>query len=212
MGTAGQSLAWSLKNSDAAEWVADVADTASSIASNETVLEGIPIAGSILRAIKGASEVKDILFQRKIIRILKETGTTSQQDRDEFYEYLMRENKIDEFGETVILLIDRVDHLEKATIIGRIMAANISRNIDYDTAIRICYMINNCYIGDLRFLKEAEEPLPSDIQYTAGTLLTSGLVTPKGMDSGNYNRADEPVFGPIYVKNKYSQALVKFGL
>jgi len=60
-------------------------------------------------------------------------------------------------GENLILLLERHDHFDKSSLLGKVFAKYISGEIDYDFFLRIATSVDRLPINDLRRLPSYNE-------------------------------------------------------
>lgn len=114
------------------------------------VLKDIPIVGTIISIYKTGYAVKDWSFIRKITRFLFELKKIPQQEREEFLSDLNKDSKLsNRVGEKLILIIEKLDDIEKADMLGKLFSALIMGKIDSDTFFRLSMYVDRVYINDL---------------------------------------------------------------
>ena len=204
------SLSKSLANENLADVLTTIGDASLSIAIESETFSSIPILGILAGMWKANRSIQNELYFRKVFRFLGGLNSTSAEDRVKFIAKLSRENKTEEFGETILLLLERVDDIKKPIIIGRIMAAHINGHLGYEKAIRLAAIVNKCYAQDLEYLKTFHEGTQGDNYNIADALFSVGLLANKGIDGGNFSHPSSG--GTIYSLNEYGKILKKHGL
>lgn len=172
-------------------------------------LSSIPVLGILAGMWKANSSIQNELYFRKVVRFLRGLNSTSAEDRAKFITKLGCENKIEKFGETILLLLERVDDINKPSIIGRIMAAHINGHLDYEKAMRLAAIVNRCYAQDLEYLRKFREGTQGNNYNIADALFSVGLLANKGIDGGTIRNPFSG--GTIYSLNEYGEALQKYG-
>ena len=188
----------------------DLAEVAVDSVLKEGILRDIPVFNTLAAFYRTGVEIRQQLFIKKVVNFLKELSNTTFEKRQKFVEDIERDsNRKREFGEILVLLIDRADSLQKPSILGRLIKYHILGYISYEDATRLAFIVNIVYISDLNYLLKFTpgiQPNP-DI---AASLQSVGLLTFTGMDGGTL---DAPSSGGIvYELNKYGQMLLKYGL
>lgn len=135
---------------------------------------------------------------------------TTQKDRKEFVKRLGDDDKIETFGKTILLIFERIDDVEKPSIIGRILSAHIRGKMTYDDAMRIAAIVNRGYLQDLIYLKVFKDGTQGNNEAVADALFSIGLLSNQGIDGGSFSNPNSG--GTIYAFNKFSKLLVKYGL
>jgi hypothetical protein len=113
------------------------------------------------------------------------------------------------FGETLLLLIDRADSLEKPSILGRLLKHHILGNISYEDAMRLSFIVDRVYMSDLNYLTSFTSGIQSNPDIAA-SLQSAGLLNWAGMDGGNLGEPSSG--GVIYELNDYGKMLLQYGL
>jgi len=112
-------------------------------------------------------------------------------------------------GETLLLLIDREDSVEKSLIIARLLEHCSLGNISYENLMRLVFIVKRVYLSDLNYLTSFTWGIQSNPDIAA-SLQSAGLLNWDGMDGGNL---DEPSSGGlIYKLNDYGDMLLQYGL
>ncbi len=141
---------------------------------------------------------------------MEAVSQTSAEKRAAFTAKLQEEGKTEEFGQNILLLLSRLDDMAKPGIVGRILAAHIKGNINYDEAMRLAAIVDRCYLGDLKYLKTFKDGTQGEGSDIAAMLLSGGLLANNGIDGGSLG--DPKSGGIIYGLNKYAELLLKYGL
>lgn len=170
----------------------------------------IPVFGTLSAFYKAGIEIRQQIFIRKIVNFLQELSNTSLEKRQRFIEDIERNPKQkQDFGETLLLLIERADHLQKPKILGCLLKHHILDDISYEDVMRLSFIVDRVYISDLNHLFISKPDIPKNPNIAA-SLASVGLLKIKGMDGGNFN---EPSSGGIlYELNEYGEMLLQYGL
>jgi len=203
------SLPKSLANENLTDVLATIGDAGLDAIIDSGSLDGVPFLGILTGILKAKRSVENELYFRKIYRFLLSLESTSVEDRVKFVNELTRKGKMEEFGETILLLLERIDDIKKPSIIGNIMAAHISGHLAYDKAMRLAAIVNKCYSQDLGYLQQFREGTQGNMYYIADALFSVGLLANIGIDGGN--AGDPNSGGAIYSLNEYGKLLVKYG-
>jgi hypothetical protein len=131
----------------------DLAETVLDSALKEGVIKDIPGIGLLYSIGKAGADIRNQIFIHKLHKFLYELSDIPQEDRVEFIEKL---NNSEEYrnsvGEKVISILDKADESEKAKMIGKLLKACIQGNYSFNTFLRISFIINNTFVGDLKTL------------------------------------------------------------
>lgn len=212
MGEGGEDdITEALRQSLGGDKVTDVAaiigDIGFDAAINSGALDGIPVVGFLTGVWRAGKEIQNVIFVRKIARFLHEWQRLSTIERDSFLADLAADEKLGDFGETVIVLLDRADHVKKPALIARIFVALARAHFDYETAIRLATLVDRCIWSDLKYLVEFKAGIKIE-EEVAHSLFSAGLLTNGGIDGGGV----DAIKGPseiIYHVNRYGHILAE---
>ncbi|MBD5804077.1 hypothetical protein AZOA_35200 [Azoarcus sp. Aa7] len=207
--TPDTSLTRSVATESLADLLGNISETAIDSVIESGMLRDIPIIGTITGLMKAGRDVRSALFLRKIAVFLQELSQTSPEDRRNFVAQFDSEEKRHEFGQTVLMLLDRSEDIAKPRLIAKIVSAHIQGSIEYAKAMRLCAIIDRCYSQDLAMLKEFREGTQGDSTPIAESLLAVGLLSNGGFDGGTAGGNDG---GVIYVLNEYGRLLIQYAL
>lgn len=173
-------------------------------------LDGIPVIGMISTIWKGGKELRHELYLRQIGRFCEglRTGSATKEECTKFTEQLERDGKREKFGEAILLLLERMDDIDKPIIVGRIWNACIGGHIEYDKAMRLSFIVNRCYTHDLEYIRSFREGTQGPMTAVAEALFSAGLLLNAGFDYGEIG--GDPG-GTAYVLNEWGEMLRKFG-
>ncbi|KOY87380.1 hypothetical protein AD998_15615 [bacterium 336/3] len=139
-----------LKTSDLKDVTKDITESGIDLLIKNEILKEIPIIKSIVGVFKLGISIKDMFFLKKLLRFLNEINDTTLEERANII------NKIEQnpqythnLGENLILLIDKLDDLDKANIIGKLFKSVLEQRIDIITFQRICHAVNGIFIHDI---------------------------------------------------------------
>ena len=210
MESVNSSVAESVRSEKTMRILAIIGDTGLNAAVSSGILNDVPVIGMLVSCWKAGNEIKHELYVRKIARFLGGLASTTSEEHTKFTEKLERDGTTEKFGETILLLLEKIDDIDKPGIIGRIMAAHIKGHIDdYNEAMRLAYIINRCYAQDLEYIKSFRNGTQGKMTAVADALFSAGLLSNVGIDGGHMS--DPNSGGTIYELNEYGEMLVKFG-
>ncbi len=188
----------------------DLGEVALDAALKEGVFRDIPVLNTIVALYQAGVEIRQQIFIKKVLNFLLELSNTPFEKRQKFVEEIEKNPKQKrEFGETLILLLDRADSLQKPSILGRLLKHHILGNISYEDVTRLSFIIDRVYITDLNYLLNFMDGI-QDNPNIAASLQSVGLLSFTGMDGGTF---DDPFSGGVVYKlNDYGKTLLQYGL
>jgi len=191
--------------------LSDVAEIAIDSIIDDGLLKDLPIIGSIVNISKATVSIRDKIFTKKILIFLKGLDSCPIKKREEFLKKISTNlKKKEKLGETLIVILDRLNDMNKSVIIANLFKAFIEENLTYQEFTKISNIVSNVQLDDLQFMRNNKKPmmeLPKDIlEYLAmNGLMNIGLISPT-------NSADMQFGSSIYyVPNELAHKLFKFG-
>jgi hypothetical protein len=117
-------------------------------------LSGLPVFSTLSSLRKAGLSIRDRLFEKKLINFLLDIKEISANDRQEFIAELDNPQYVQRAGETLLILIDRFDHLKKPRLLANLVKAKISAQIGMDDFLRLSNVIDKTNFNDLMKLHE----------------------------------------------------------
>ena len=155
------------------------------VTKDETVKD-IPVIGTIVRLARTGIGIRDFLFLKKLSKFLQDLQAVSDEKREAYISKLQTsERERLKVGEHLLLLLDRFENMEKPSYLARAFLAYLSGEISLDEFVRLSFVIDRCFISDLRIITniEPEVELPphvSTILAACGVLELTAVPTIKG--------------------------------
>ena len=199
------SLVNSVASENLQDALTDVGEKGVGILLDSDVLRDIPVFGTLTRLYRATREIQHQIYLRKVLRFLHELSSVPSYKRQEFIRNLGDEILQQEFGETILLLLERADNMQKPVMIGKIMAACIEGRILYEEALRLCYIVDRSYVQDLNWLRSFKPGLQDQHDPIAQALNATGVLTINGIDGGGATAGG----GVGYELTRYGQLLLQ---
>jgi hypothetical protein len=127
------SLVASIELRDLGDALTDVAEASLDQMLDDGLLCDIPVFGTLARLHKTLGVVRDYIFTRKVVRFLARLGQVSFEERRAFLGRLGTREERHRLGETLVLLLDRLDDMEKPEILARLFAGYVKNRYDWPT-------------------------------------------------------------------------------
>jgi hypothetical protein len=177
---------------------------------NEGVLREIPVVNKLYDLGRATVAIYHRLLINKMINFLGELSNVSYEKRQSFVEDINKDpQKKRVCEETLLLLIDRADSLEKPSILGRILKHHILDNISYEDAMRLSFIVDRVYMSDLDYLNRLSSGIQRKPDIDA-SLQSAGLLKWAGEDFGYVGKPSSG--GVLYELNDYGDMLLRYGL
>jgi len=149
------SLISTLKKSDLKSIGYDVAEVAIDSFLQDGFLKDLPVISFLNSLYKTGIHIRDYFFTKKLLKFLYSLSTLSPQQRTEFIDRLDSDPKYTQkVGESIMLLLDRMDDMNKPILMGRAFKAYALGKINSIELQRINYAIDKILMCDISELEE----------------------------------------------------------
>jgi hypothetical protein len=177
----------------------------------EGLLRDIPVVSTLDNLRKTYGAITQQLITNKIKNFWEELSNLSSEERREFVEWMNQNPKQKAVvGETLLLLIDREDSVEKPLIIARLLEHCSLGNISDENLRELVRKVNRVYnMSDLNYLTSFTSGIQSNPDI-AESLKNAGLLNWAGIDFGYVGQPSSA--GNMYELNEYGKMLLKYGL
>src|SRR6266852_791442 len=140
-------------NSEAKELAFEWAELGLDALFDDGVLEEIPVLKSIIACRTTWTAIHDLLFLRKVAGFLSACPKFTEAEKVEFTkEHLGERKKARRLSDAVVLILDKLDDLEKPQMLAQAFAALVRGKIPLETFRRLAAAIDIGFIEDLRGL------------------------------------------------------------
>lgn len=134
--------------SDAGEFTLDVL-------LQDGVLRDIPIVSTVVGFTRIGLGVRDYLFLKKTARFLRNLADIPVQERKAFIKKLESEKGFRErVQENLLLMLHRLDNMQKPDMLGKIFRAYLMGQIDFDVYQKLCTAVDRIKIQSIPHLIE----------------------------------------------------------
>lgn len=167
MGNSEINLLNVVKSDQIKEITKDLTEVAIDTFFNDGILKDIPIVGTFFNLYNLSQNISNSFFTKKILKFLFELNSVSNKERLNFIEQLDNENESAKIGEKLLIIINNLEDVDKATIIGKLFKLAIEGKIEMQTFMRLSYMVDRAYLEDLKVLRDNEylENIDNDIKH-----------------------------------------------
>ena len=171
--------------------LADMAEASLDSSPVELIFDEIPVFKTITGLYKAGLSIREGLFAKKLQDFFKAasraTGPTRQEREQAIMNFGGEENR-QRVGETMILLLDRTEDMQKPKLLGSIVGWLMTERLSYSDAMTLSAVVDRIILEDIRLLVRAR---PS-IDVTGGTdfsavhrLQASGLMFQSVLNGGS---------------------------
>ncbi|MCO6414089.1 MAG: hypothetical protein J5I92_15225 [Thiogranum sp.] len=160
---------------DAAELTIDAVLT-------DELMKSIPVVSTVANLYRATVSIRDRIFLRKVLSFLTEFLGIPEEDRKRFADELDENaGTRAKAGASLVLLLERLDDLDKPELVGRLYRAKLEGRLSFEELRRFCMIVERAHLPDLAALSKlrlGEEVDPVAAPY----LLALGLLTVTGED------------------------------
>ncbi len=120
---------------------------------DEGVLKEIPVLKSVLACRKTWETIQDRLFLRKVAGFLLACPKFTEAEKNRFADEHLRDPKAaSKLTEALVIILERLDDLEKPIMLAKMFAALVRKHIDYPDFRRLSAGVERAFIDDLKVL------------------------------------------------------------
>jgi hypothetical protein len=164
------SLVETLRSSGLYDLTFDVADA---------MLSPIPIFGSLSKLWGGVQSIHSYFYVKKVLAFLLELSSIPKEEREaQMNKMLGHPGEQQKFGEHLVLLLDRMNEVNKATMMGRVARAFIEEKLSLDDMKSLNFALDAIDLRMTGTLKAASDAWQGSTTHEAFMLAQCGLMTP----------------------------------
>ncbi|HEX8577704.1 MAG TPA: hypothetical protein VF677_15565 [Flavobacterium sp.] len=207
-----------IKSKEITSITRDLTEVAIDLMLENGILKDLPIVGTLYNVYNFSQNVSNAFFAKKILKFLLELNDIPESERLEFIQKLESGEETQKVGEKLLVVLNKFDDVDKATILGRIFKITISEEIELSTFTRLAYMIDKVYLQDLKELKNKfVDNLSSDTRHNLSQvgILNQTLKDNREHEEYVFRNTGKREFYPPkfeYEISDYGEILIKHGL
>jgi hypothetical protein len=165
-----------IKDSELPALAKDYAELAIDGILDDGVLKDVPLVGTIIGVMKFGNSVNKHLSAKKLYKFLFELHSIPLEKRIRKIEEINSSKKYQSsVGEMIFELLEKIESDSKPEIIGKLFRAVIEEKIEYQTYLRLAYIVKSMFYYDLLWIKENCNGLKVNRNFN-DAIGTSGLV------------------------------------
>ncbi len=158
-----KSLETSMFSKDAKDLAVDYSELALDNFIDNDVLSEIPIIKTILGIYKTGVGIKERFTLKKVAKFLFRLNNISEKEKADFlYKLSLKESYRNEVFEKLLILLDRLDDMEKAEITGNLFKATIQGKMSVATFYKFASIVDKFYIEDFKEFCEKRDVLRNE--------------------------------------------------
>ncbi len=157
------SLTDTLKKSDLSNVAGNIAEVGLDKIIEDGLFQDIPVVSSIIGLVKTGGNIQNYYFSKKLLKFLVSISEITLAERLSMVERLEQDDAYSQnVGESIILLLDRMDDISKPKLVARAFKAFSTGAIDSTQLQRINYAIDKLLMVDIEKLVEFSRIHTSD--------------------------------------------------
>ena len=176
------------------------------------ILKDIPLVGILIALFKTGKQVTELFYLKKLRGFIYGYEKIPETMDKNITSDLEDENKRKDLGEKLLLIIESVDSMEKAGLIGKIFKLLKNGEINSPMFLRLCHLINKSFYDDLLQLikfSDINMVLTANndiIEYTIlEDLFSTGWLSELGFNGGDASGNNS---GTRYGLNTYAKIII----
>jgi len=174
-----ESFLETLRKSDLADIVQDVAELGLDSLLVNGPFRDLPLIGSIVASGKTVAAIRDWFLLRKVAKFLQRLASVPLEERRSMADQIKEDKGYGQrIAESIVVYLDRYDHLNKAELLSRMFIAYTRGELQREEFIRLASAIDTAFIHDLELINQyysLEDPDQVDLGDTKRTVFNSGL-------------------------------------
>lgn len=179
-------------------------------------IKNLPVVGWLVKSVGVVDKIKTKFLVNKILIFLKNISSVSEEDLRSFEKkHLSNQKSIDKFYESLLISIDRLNHLDKSILISSLFKSLIHGKINAAFFLRSANIVESIYIEDLKeyltgrlvfTYTEIHEKADINQTFLSFGLLTSHIVT---LDNATKRVHQEAELRFHYVYSSFGRKFIK---
>lgn len=203
--TLESSLVTSIAKPELADLTADLAEVGLDLLLDDGVVRDVPVLATLIGFYRSAGTIRNHIFAKKALRFLTKLGSIPVAEREQFVQKYSDPKGRRRLGEALVLLLDRLDDMNKPEALARLFAAFIKGRYDMETFLRLSSALDRVPLSSMKELKaiyESNDPrLRGDnlSQFAFAGLLNIEFMRtgPTGGPGGSYGKSE---LGALYLE------------
>ncbi|MES2321043.1 MAG: hypothetical protein V4633_02145 [Pseudomonadota bacterium] len=137
----------------------ETAEVIVDVLSDGAIWADVPVVGTAVKLCRAADSVKQSLFAAKLARFLRALNATSENEKAAIRARVEKSpEEAGKVGEVLILVLEQVTDMEKATMLARLLLSYADNVISAADLRRASQAVNIAFIDDLKEFLAASVP------------------------------------------------------
>jgi hypothetical protein len=177
----GISVLKSAWTSEAKELVVEWAELGIDALMDDGMLKDIPFFGSIVKICGVSKTIRDKLFVRKVWDFLRACPRFTEVEKETFAQaHLNDPEKAQRLGDAIVLILDKLDDLQKPEMLAKVFAALVRGSISLEAFRRLAAAIDIGFLADLQAFATMRYATPDQMRALFPNLVRTGLTEIRG--------------------------------
>ncbi len=152
--TVENSLVESIAHSELSALAADLAEVGLDAVLDDGLAKDIPVVGTLMKMYRIGITLHNRLFAKKLLRFLAGLADVPLHQRQEQLARLTVDvNERQKVGETLLLLLDRMNDIEKPVMMANAFKAFLEERIDFQQFRQLAYVIDSINMASIATLR-----------------------------------------------------------
>lgn len=199
------SLVRSLDKSTLRDMTADLAEVGLDQLIAEGPLREVPVLGTLVRMCMTIGVVRDHLFAKKVSKFLVGVAKVGEVERRRFLAQVREQGEDKRLGETLVLLLDRLDDFEKPEILATMFCAYVNGRCDFSTFRRLAAVVDQLQLASADALRTFYDPTREGFE-TGGEFLSQFAAL--GLATIEFYPSDHAMVGGSYAKTELGKLFI----
>lgn len=145
------------------------------LANKGDLLEAIPFANTVFKILKAKDSIADSIYANKLVGFIRGIGNLDENQKENLSNNLLKEDAA-KIGETLLLVLDRINDLDKPELLGFLFSCFASGQLNSEQLRRLVVSVDVAFSDDLAdFLELDGKSNEIEQQACLRRLLPSGL-------------------------------------
>jgi hypothetical protein len=201
-------LIQSLDSSNLRDLTVDLAEVGIDQLLDDGLVRDVPILGTLARLRATIGIVRDHLFARKVAKFLVGVAKIDAAERKRFITEIRERDEDKRLGETLVLLLDRLDDFQKPELLARMFRAYVKGQCDLSMFRRLAAVVDQLPLPSLRALRSFYSTTRGGLFETGGEFLSQFAAL--GLAAIEFYPSDTGLVGGSYNKTELGKLFVAF--
>jgi hypothetical protein len=150
-------------------------------------VSGLPVVSSAIALLNVKDTFRDKILLSKLEKFVSGVGPMSPKEKEQMALRLHDPDEARRIGEMLLLTLDNLTEMDKATMLGEIFAAFVRNTLDAEQLRRLIRAVDVAFLDDLNEFVRLGAKAKLELSHPVGAkLANAGLVDASAPSSGGY--------------------------